>query len=428
MGFLFTLSLPATAADPINNNEMINNLSGASRSQIFYTLTVPANATDLSIDISGGTGDADLYVKFGNRVSRKKWDCRPYLSGNDETCEFSTAQEGKYQIMIRASSAYSDLTLTASFTDASSPPPPPPPPPVSNIQNTAAAGDSITMAFAADCTGNVWWWDLLCLVGGDQPHHSWFDGDSSNVNSIHDRYKALDVSITANKDAAMTGAEMSGDLSQGTEPNFAEQAANIVAQSPTPDHVEVILGGNDICNRNCTDPANCDNPLYSDGHWRNAVRDGLDTLVAGLPEGSTVQLGSVPRVQNLRQAGLDKQAGVYGIACESMWSSYDVCQIVTAGGTYNGETSAQRIAAVSATQQSYNAILAEEAAAYNSNSIGQNPRGIEVVSEYVDENTSSAGTFEFTADNIDGGDCFHPNVSTQSTIADFMWNANNDKP
>jgi len=53
-----------------------------------------------------------------------------------------------------------------------------------------------------------------------------------------------------------------------------------------------------------------------------------------------------------------------------------------------------------------------------------NPNGIELVAEYVDENTPSGGTFAFGADEINGGDCFHPNVATQSKIADLMWNGN----
>jgi hypothetical protein len=407
----------------LENHQPLTNLSGASGSEIFYTLQVPMGATNLNIGINGGSGDADLYVKFGAEVSQNSWDCRPYRSGNAETCSFSTPQAGTYHIMLDAWSAYSGVTLSASFDEAGSPPPPP----VSGVQNIAAAGDSITRGFGADCTGNVWFWDLWCLLGGDQPEHSWFDGWAASVNSVHDRYKLLDSSIRANKDASMTGAEMSGAGDQGSEPNFAEQAAAIVAQSPKPDHVEVILGGNDICNRNCTDPANCSDPLYSASEWRGAVQAGLNTLMNGLSEGSTVMLGSVPRVQNLRQAGLDKQASSSRINCESLWSTYDVCQIVTKGGVYNGESLAQRLAAVSAAQQLYNRILREEALAYNANANGNNPRGIEVIAEYVDESTPTAGTFNFTADNIDGGDCFHPNVATQSIIADFMWNANTDK-
>lgn len=415
----------AYAATTLDNGVTLSSLSGSSGSETFYTLAVPAGSTDLSFNISGGSGDADIYVKFGSQASSSNWDCRPYRSGNNETCNISTVQSGTYSVMLDAYSAYSGVSLVANFTDPGSPPPPPPA--VPGVQNTAAAGDSITMAFAADCTANARWWNLFCLLGGDQPEHSWFDGWSNNVNSVHDRYKALDSSIGASKAAAESGSEMRG-TSGGTKPNFVAQASDIVSQSPLPDHVEVLLGGNDICNRDCTDPANCNNPLFTEAEWRESLRAGLDTLMTGLSSGSTVQLNGMPRVQDLRQAGLDKQATSSSIDCDSIWSSYDICRIVTNGGSQFGESSAVRLAAVAQAQQSYNAILAQEATAYNSNANGKNPNGIEVVSEYVNESTPSGGTFQFGAGNIDGGDCFHPNVSTQSQIANFAWGANNDMP
>ena len=410
----------ALAATALENGTALTSLNGASGSNTFYEMAVPAGASNLSFNMSGGSGDADLYVKFGSQASSSNWDCRPYAYGNNETCNIGTAQEGTYSVMLNAYSSYSDVSLIASFDEAGAPPPPPPP--SSGITATSAAGDSITRAFAADCTWNSSWWGLLCVAGQDQPEHSWFDGWASEVTSVHDLYKAIDPSITANKDAAQTGAEMVGR--NDTERPFAEQAAMIVAQSPVPDHVEMIFGGNDICSRDCVDPANCNDPLYTGEEWRQAVRTGLNTLMSGLPASSSVVMGSVPRVQDIRQAGVDKQNADEYVNCDSLWSSYDVCRIVTDPGVLNGETMATRHAGVAAAQQQYNAITREEVEAYNSNANGLNPNGIELVAEYVDENTPSGGTFAFGADEINGGDCFHPNVVTQSKIAELMWNGN----
>jgi len=286
------------------------------------------------------------------------------------------------------------------------------------------AGDSITMGFAANCTGNVWLWDLACLLGGDQPQHSWFDGSSSNVDSVLDKYNNISrkISVDGNKNAAASGSEM-----RGGNNNFAVQAGNIVTQSPLPDHVEVLLGGNDICNRGCTDPSNCSDPLYSEAQWRESVQAGLDTLMTGLSAGSYVQLNGMPRVQDLYQAGIDKESGNGSINCKSVWSTYGICRVVTNDGTMNNESQATRLAAVSARQQRYNEILREEAEAYNTNANGKNPSGVEVVSEYVDENTPSGGTFQFGENDIDGGDCFHPSVSGQNRIANYEWAGNTDK-
>lgn len=287
----------------------------------------------------------------------------------------------------------------------------------------AVVGDSITMGFAADCTGNIWFWDLFCLLGGDQPEHSWFDGSSGNVDSFDDKWDAISSGVNSTKAAAKSGSEM-----RGGDNNFAYQAQQIVAMTTKPDHVTVELGGNDICNRGCVDPNNCDDPLYTDAEWRTAVRDGLDVLVADLPSGASVHLGSVPRVQDLRAAGLEKQSNnSWTVNCESLWSTFNVCEIATAGGTFNGENHATRFAGVSAAQQRYNEILREEAEAYNANTAGQNPRGIEVVADYVDEDTLSAGTRSFGSSEIDGGDCFHPSVKGQNLVSDILWMSNPSK-
>lgn len=287
---------------------------------------------------------------------------------------------------------------------------------------TSAAGDSITMGFGADCKGNIWLWDLFCLLGGDQPEHSWFDGWDNDVTSIHDRYKVSDANIKANKNAAKSGSEM-----RGGDNNFATQAAKMMAQSPVPDHVEVLLGGNDICNRGCTVEGNCNNPLYDDNEWRSSVRAGLDTLMQGMPVGGTVYLGGVPRIQDLRPAGIAKQKGSWTINCKSIWNTFDICSVATDGDKMSGETIDQRRANIAARQQRYNEILAEEAAAYNANSNGTNPKGIEVVADYQGEGVPSAGTTGFGKNDIDGGDCFHPSIRGQNTISSVLWNNNPDK-
>ena len=106
---------------PIANNELLNgvtktNLSGAKDSQQSFIMNIPAGATNLSFNMSGGSGDADLYVRFGSAPTLSTYDCRPYAGGNSESCPISTAQVGTYYVMIVAYSAYGNLTLTGSYT------------------------------------------------------------------------------------------------------------------------------------------------------------------------------------------------------------------------------------------------------------------------------------------------------------------------
>ncbi len=285
-------------------------------------------------------------------------------------------------------------------------------------QRMAVAGDSITRGFAASCTCNVGFACLLeCAFGGvEQPQYSWFNGSSSSVFDLRTRYRFFDPEIVAVDSAAASGARM-----RGGSDSFAIQAGRILAQSPLPDFALVLLGGNDICSRDCAQPGHCASPLFTDQEWRDAVVLGLSALTAGLPDGATIYLGSVPRVQDLYAAGMAKQSQESDVDCELVWAVADVCRIATDAGTLNSETQSLRLAAIAERQQRYNEILVETAAAYTSNSNGQNPRGLRVVAEYAGLALPSVGTLAFGPDQINGSDCFHPNIAGQNEIAELMW-------
>jgi len=100
----------------LTNGVPVTGLSGATGSQTFFTLVVPAGATGLKFEMSGGSGDADLYVKFGSAPTTSVYDCRPYLNGNTETCNIATAQAGTYHVMLHGYAAYSGVTLKGSYT------------------------------------------------------------------------------------------------------------------------------------------------------------------------------------------------------------------------------------------------------------------------------------------------------------------------
>lgn len=91
-----------------------NNISVAASQWRYYTIAVPAGQTNLTINISGGTGDADLYVRRGANPTTTTYDCRPYRTGNTESCSFTNPVAATYHIGIRAATAVSGLTLRTS--------------------------------------------------------------------------------------------------------------------------------------------------------------------------------------------------------------------------------------------------------------------------------------------------------------------------
>ena len=80
------------------------------------SLVVPSGATNLKFVISGGSGDADLYVQLNAAPTTSSYLCRPYLSGNSETCTFASPTAGTYHVRINAYSTFSGVTLTPSYT------------------------------------------------------------------------------------------------------------------------------------------------------------------------------------------------------------------------------------------------------------------------------------------------------------------------
>ena len=99
----------------LSNGVPVVGISGAQASERLYRIDVPAGQTNLAIQISGGTGDCDLYVKFGAAPTVGDYDYRPFLPGNDETVSVNNPAAGSWYVMLRGSSAYSGVTLVATY-------------------------------------------------------------------------------------------------------------------------------------------------------------------------------------------------------------------------------------------------------------------------------------------------------------------------
>ncbi|WHI44919.1 S8 family peptidase [Microbulbifer sp. JMSA004] len=93
------------------------NLSGSQGNWTDFTIDIEAGTSTLTVEMSGGSGDADLYVRHGNYPTQRRYDCRPYLSGNDETCTISSPDSGTWYISIYGYESYTGVTLEAEVTE-----------------------------------------------------------------------------------------------------------------------------------------------------------------------------------------------------------------------------------------------------------------------------------------------------------------------
>jgi hypothetical protein len=110
-GLALTASYPeVSSGDPYLGTE--TGVMGAASSDTFWRVNTPAGAT-LTVRSTGGTGDADLYVRLGMRPTLATYECRPFVTGNNESCVISPTVAGDYYIMLHGFTDYSGVTLSA---------------------------------------------------------------------------------------------------------------------------------------------------------------------------------------------------------------------------------------------------------------------------------------------------------------------------
>ena len=111
-----TFVVAQPVADALQNDVPVSGLAGALRSVVFYSITLPAGVAQLTVSISGGSGDADLYLRQGTFPTLSAWDCRPYLGGNSESCSRTAPAAGDWYVALHGFANYSNVTLVARYT------------------------------------------------------------------------------------------------------------------------------------------------------------------------------------------------------------------------------------------------------------------------------------------------------------------------
>lgn len=93
-------------------------VAGETDTQQIYKVTLNESAPSLQVALNGGYGDADLYVRYGKQPTITDYDCRPFKSGNNESCEFTNPQLGQWFVMLNGYQGYSGALLKASIASA----------------------------------------------------------------------------------------------------------------------------------------------------------------------------------------------------------------------------------------------------------------------------------------------------------------------
>ena len=244
-------------------------------------------------------------------------------------------------------------------------------------------GDSFTRAANAN-------------LPGDNVYASWVNGYRGtfqkllglpNVNSHNQRIDALfGKSGRRNLTTAQNGDSVKDMVVQATP----------VARYDV-DYATVMLGANDVCRSH---PAS----LITDAEFEAHVRNGMITLLNGLPLGATMLVVAIPNVKGVYDFGQTKKA--LGItSCDRVWKLSGLCEAMLS----ENSTEVDRLY-LQSRNVGYNTILERVTGEMAMSYPGKFVR-------------YSSATFQlpFAQDQLSDIDCFHASWQGQRAAAELTW-------
>lgn len=217
------LTIEQDAGYPITeleNGALVANLSASEGSSVYYKVAVPSGATSLEVKTWGGSGDCDLYLRYGNAPTTSVYDYRDYYVGNNATITVANPKAGVWWIMLNAYDAFFGMSLQTTYT-APAPCSYELDPTVGSFGSSGGAG-SVNVTAGAGCA-----WSASTTS-------TWIAIDSGSSSGTGDG--AVSYLVAAN-----TGAARSGTISIGGEVFTVtqEQGGSGVVIAPL---LELLLG------------------------------------------------------------------------------------------------------------------------------------------------------------------------------------------
>ena len=102
-------------SNALSNNVAVTGISVAAGASKVYTFAVPSGATTLTLKTSGGSGDADLYVKLGSQPTTTSYLKKSDGTTTTETISIASPAAGTYYVMVYGYKASSGVSLVASY-------------------------------------------------------------------------------------------------------------------------------------------------------------------------------------------------------------------------------------------------------------------------------------------------------------------------
>lgn len=110
---------PPPTGNVLTKGVQVNGITLATGASATYTFAVPTGATNLTFNTGNGTGDSDLYVKFGSAPSTTTYDFKSDGPTTTEAITIAAPRVGTYYAEVYGYSAPSNVSLVANYTAGS---------------------------------------------------------------------------------------------------------------------------------------------------------------------------------------------------------------------------------------------------------------------------------------------------------------------
>ncbi len=209
---------PVISPVALTNGEDARDLVQDKNGSLYFKIDVPSNASDLQVHTTGGTGNCDLFVRYGQPPEDDVYNASSTTSGNDETVVIDNPQAGTWFIRLIATQYFSDVSVVATYGVT----------PCTYALGTArfsftAGGGSGSVAVDVDGTDCAW--------SASNPH-DWITIESSNSGAGDGQ---IDFTVSPNlqsteREGALTIVDQTLTITQaGAATSSATQLTNGVA-------------------------------------------------------------------------------------------------------------------------------------------------------------------------------------------------------
>jgi serine protease len=108
---------------PNLSNGVSQGVAVSTGSNAYYKIQVPSGSSQLKVEMTGPSCgllscsvDADLYTRFAARPTDSAYDCRPFTTGNAETCTHASPATGWWYVRVNGYSGSGTVSIKATIT------------------------------------------------------------------------------------------------------------------------------------------------------------------------------------------------------------------------------------------------------------------------------------------------------------------------